>query len=300
MAKNVVDALKAGTLLCDGGMIIEARWRGYGTPDVIIENPEVLRQIHRDYFRAGSQVLQALTWWTSRTQLERRHGWGDRLGEITQTAIRLAKEGSDGEAFVAGCLNQTGAGSWRGEFIFDPENAETRDRACAEWDEHITSMVEAGADLLVPETFARLDEARLCLSRCKKTDVPTMVLMGLGGPTQTQDGASPAECARVLADEGADIVGVVCTGGPREMLPAAIEMRQAVDIPIAYQPGGYRSIGPNSRTLRESLIIPCREFATHALKAKAEGINLIGACCGAGTEHIRAMAQALGCERCPI
>ncbi len=300
MAKNVLDALKAGVVLCDGGMIIESRWRGYDAPQVILENPEALRQIHTDYFRAGSQVLQAMTWWTSRTQLERRHGWGDRLGEITRTAIRLAKEGSDGEAFVAGCLNQTAAGSWRGEFIYDPENAASREQACAEWDDHIAAMVEAGADLLVPETFHRLDEARLCLSRCKKAPVPTMVLMGLGSRPRTGDGASPAECARILADEGADVVGTVCIGSPRDMLPAALEMRKAVDIPIAYQPCAYQTTGPNVRTLRETLILPAREFADYALKAKAEGINLVGACCGAGPEHIRAMAQALGCERYPI
>lgn len=76
--------------------------------------------LHKDFFRAGSQVLQALTWWTSRTQLERRHGWGDRLGEITQTAIRLAREASGGEALVGGCLMQTASGSWTGPYIFSP------------------------------------------------------------------------------------------------------------------------------------------------------------------------------------
>ncbi len=301
MEKGILDLLKQDVVLCDGGMIIEARWRGYQTPDVIVENPEALRQIHTDFFRAGSQVLQALTWWTSRTPLERRLGWEDRLESITHTAIRLAKEGSDGEAFVAGCLNQTAAGSWPGEYIFDPENAEARDRACAEWDEHIAAMVEAGADLLVPETFARLDEARLCLSRCKKTNLPAMVLMGLGSAEgRTQDGATPAACAEVLAGEGADIVGSVCTGDPAGMLEAVVEMRKVVDIPIAWQPGGYQRAGPNTRTNRESLITPCRVFADYALKAKSEGINLFGACCGAGPEHIRAMAQALGCERFPI
>src|SRR5262245_14087057 len=175
MAADILAALKDDVVLGDGGMIIEARWRGYATPDVIVNHQDVLRQIHTDYFRAGSQVLQALTWWTSRTQLEVRGGWGDRLDEITRTAVQAAREAAGGEAFVAGCVNQTGAGSWRGPFIFTPENAESRARACAEWDEHIAVMVAAGVDLLVPETFARLDEARLCLSRCKQVAVPTMV-----------------------------------------------------------------------------------------------------------------------------
>ncbi len=305
MGRDILKMLEEGVVLSDGGMIIEARWRGYDTPAMILEDPDALRQIHQDFFRAGSHVLQAQTWWTSRSQLERRYKPGDgpsgqaaRLEEISRTAIRLALEASGGEALVAGCLNQTAAGSWTGPYIFRPDNARARERACAEWDEHISWMVDAGAGLLVPETFARLDEARLCLSRCKKTDVPAMVLMG--SSSRTHDGATPAECAKVLADEGADIVGLVCAGDSMTMWPGVLAMRQAVDIPIAYQPQGYRNAGPNNSVIRESMIVSGSEMAGYALKAKAEGINFIGACCGAGPSHIRAMAQALGCERFPV
>ena len=305
MGRDILKMLQEGVVLSDGGMIIEARWRGYDTPAMILEDPDALRQIHQDFFRAGSHVLQAQTWWTSRSQLERRYKPGDgpsgqaaRLEEISRTAIRLALEASGGEALVAGCLNQTAAGSWTGPYIFRPDNARARERACAEWDEHISWMVDAGAGLLVPETFARLDEARLCLSRCKKTHVPAMVLMG--SSSRTQDGATPAECAKVLADEGADIVGLVCAGDSMTLWPGVLAMREAVDIPIAYQPQGYRNAGPNNSVIRESMIVSGSEMAGYALKAKAEGINFIGACCGAGPSHIRAMAQALGCERFPV
>ena len=305
MGRDILKMLQEGVVLSDGGMIIEARWRGYDTPAMILEDPDALRQIHQDFFRAGSHVLQAQTWWTSRSQLVRRYKPGDgpsgqaaRLEEISRTAIRLALEASGGEALVAGCLNQTAAGSWTGPYIFRPDNARARERACAEWDEHISWMVDAGAGLLVPETFARLDEARLCLSRCKKTDVPAMVLMG--SSSRTHDGATPAECAKVLADEGADIVGLVCAGDSMTMWPGVLAMREAVDIPIAYQPQGYRNAGPNNSVIRESMIVSGSEMAGYALKAKAEGINFIGACCGAGPSHIRAMAQALGCERFPV
>ena len=305
MGRDILKMLQEGVVLSDGGMIIEARWRGYDTPAMILEDPDALRQIHQDFFRAGSHVLQAQTWWTSRSQLVRRYKPGDgpsgqaaRLEEISRTAIRLALEASGGEALVAGCLNQTAAGSWTGPYIFRPDNARARERACAEWDEHISWMVDAGAGLLVPETFARLDEARLCLSRCKKTDVPAMVLMG--SSSRTHDGATPAECAKVLADEGADIVGLVCAGDSMTMWPGVLAMREAVDIPIAYQPQGYRNAGPNNSVIRESMIVSGSEMAAYAMKAKAEGINFIGACCGAGPSHIRAIAQALGCERYPV
>ncbi len=296
MAKrSILKALRKGFVLGDGGYLDEAKFRGYSTPKVIVEFPEVLRLIHQDFFRAGSQVLQALTWWTTRSHLDRRgnRGWGSRLEEINRTAVRLAKEVAGDEALVAGCVCRTG--------LFNPGDATSRDAIRAEWDEQIAVMVDEGVDLIICEAFLTLEEARLALACCKKVQVPTMVCMSVY-PVEatTRDGVSMAECARVLVDEGADIVGSNCVREPRDMWPHVLEMRQAVDVPIAFQPVGYRTSAPGWRAIRESMIVPGKEMAEYTLRAKAEGINYIGACCGAGPELIRAMAQALGCERYPI
>ncbi len=285
MPEDVMKMLREDVVLCDGGMILEARWRGYDTPSAIVEHPDAIRQIHRDFFNAGSQVLEAVTWFTSRSQLDRNFGWSQRLGEVNRVGVQLAKEASGGEAPVGGCLVSTRTGSWEGDPIFDPEVPSSRDRAKAEWDEQIAILVEAGSDFLIPETFHRLDEVLVCLECCKKTSVPTMVFMGMG--RTTQDGATAAECARVLAGQGADVVGLVCNGTPEGMLNLAVEMREAVDVPVGWQPNGFGSGGKDTR-------VPLDVMADCAVKAKAEGINLIGACCGAGPNTIRAMARALG------
>ena len=97
------------------------------------------------------------------------------------------------------------------------------------------------------------------------------------------------------------MVGLVCNSEPARMLPLAIEMRQAVDVPVAYQPAGWRSVAMNDWVdVKESFVVSGAEMAEYALKARAEGINYIGACCGAGPEHIRAVARALGRERYPV
>ncbi len=285
MAKDLMEMLGEGIVLGDGGMYLEALWRGYGVPEIIGSHPEALRQIHQDFYSAGSQVLQALTWFTSGAQLEAKYGWGDRVEEINRTGIRAAKEASNGEAPVGGCLVSTSTGSRLGDPVFDPDDASSCARAQAEWEEQIAILVDAGADFLIPETFARLDEVRVCLESCKKTDVPTMVLLGIGSRKETQDGVEAAECARILAGDGADIVGTVCIGDPEQMLPTALEMREAVDVPIACQPKGHR---------QKYDTIPPEEMREFAVKAKAEGINYIGLCCGAGPNHIRVMAEALG------
>ena len=180
MAKNLLDMLQAGVVLGDGGMFLEANWRGYDVPEIIGTHPETLGQIHRDFYRAGAQVLQALTWFTSSGELEARYGWKGRIEEINRTAIQVAREASDGAAPVGGCLVSTVASSRLGDPVFDPDDPSSRERAKAEWEEQIAILVEAGADFLIPETFVRLDEVRVCLESCKKTDLPAMVLLGIG------------------------------------------------------------------------------------------------------------------------
>ena len=150
MAKDILQMLEEGVVLSDGGMIIEARRRGYGTPEIVAEHPDALRQIHADFFQAGSQVLQALTWWTSGFQLEFGFGWGDRLDEINRTAVECAREASGGEAPVAGCLMSTTARvpTSEGELIntpvFVPDDPSSHDRAKAVFDEHIAALVGGG------------------------------------------------------------------------------------------------------------------------------------------------------------
>jgi betaine-homocysteine S-methyltransferase len=136
MARDILESLKQGFVLGDGGYLEEAKFRGYSTPRVIVEFPEALRLIHQDFFRAGSQVLQALTWWTTRKYLKERgenQGWENRVEEINQTAIRLARQVAGDEALVAGCLC---ASDYR-PHVFDPNDRAMCDRARAGWVEQI-------------------------------------------------------------------------------------------------------------------------------------------------------------------
>ena len=119
-----------------------------------------------------------------------------------------------------------------------------------------------------------------------------MVLLGTGIMDGTDDGVCHAEAARILVDEGADIVGLVCNADPPTMWPKILEIRQAVDAPIAFQPHCYR-IDHNWNKVEEGAEVSGSEMAEYAVKARTEGIHFVGACCGAGPSHIRAMARGL-------
>ncbi|GEM_PF-1297798 len=317
MAKDFLESLKQGVVLGDGGTEEEARIRGYGTPRVILEFPEVLQLVHQDYFRAGSQVFRALTKGATRAQLKQRGGWDSRMEEVNRAAVKVARQAAGDKGLVAGCVGPTG--------LFKADDKGSISRAQGEWEEQVAVLVSAGADLLVCESFDRLDEARLALTCCKKTSLPTVATVDFplgveeirdlrwrqsvdrvdpaGIPTseaRTRDEASPAECARTLVDDGADVVGSSGAREPQDMWPVVREMREGVEVPIAFFPGGYRTSRPGWETIREAMLIYGIEMALYALQAKVHGIHCIGGCDGAGPELVRSMAQALGCERVHI
>src|SRR6188474_1135522 len=122
--RTIADLLKEDVVLGDGGYLIELERRGYVdsgsgrekvgtgkgsgqfTPEVAIENPEALRELHREFLNAGSQVLQALTFFGTREKLNRA-GYGEDTERINTEAVKIAKEVADGRALVAGSVSRT-------------------------------------------------------------------------------------------------------------------------------------------------------------------------------------------------
>src|SRR5215831_10458903 len=122
--KSITERLNEGVVLGDGGYLIELERRGYVdsgskresvgtgkgsgqfTPEVAIEHPEALRELHREFRRAGSEVLQALTFFGTREKLNRA-GYGAQTETINSAAVRIAREVADGKALVAGSVSRT-------------------------------------------------------------------------------------------------------------------------------------------------------------------------------------------------
>src|SRR5207244_8220682 len=122
--RSIHALLKQGVVLGDGGYLIELERRGYVdsgsrrekvgtgkgsgqfTPEVAIENPDALRELHREFLKAGSQVLQALTFFATREKLARA-GYGAQTEAINYAAVRLAREVAGDQALVAGSVSRT-------------------------------------------------------------------------------------------------------------------------------------------------------------------------------------------------
>src|SRR5512132_195038 len=240
MTHGILERLSDGVVLGDGGYLLELEKRGYVqagpfTPEVVIEQPHALVELHREFLRAGAEVLQTMTFYASDDKLA-TVGMAGKVDEINRNAVRIAREvAGEGDALVAGNLSLTWA--------YDPNDAASPDHVRALFDRQLQDQIDAGPpDFWIGETFSYLGEALLFVERAKATGLPVMVTMSFEAlPAKAYEGDVPGDAAKKLADAGADIVGVNCLNAPAQQLPIAEEMVAALAgaVPVAAQPVAY-------------------------------------------------------------
>jgi betaine-homocysteine S-methyltransferase len=300
--------LAEGPVVGAEGYVFELERRGYVkagpyVPEVILDAPDALRQLHREFLRAGADVMVALTYYAHREKLK-DVGRAGELERLNREAVRIANEiAREGDALVAGNICNT--------WSYDPEHPVGSGLVVRkQFEEQLGWAVEEGIDFVIAETFDYVGEALIALDVCKELRLPAMVTFASVQPATTYDGYDYVDACRILAENGARIVGLNCSRGPATMLPLLERIRAAVDVAVAAQPVPYRT-SPTSPAF-ESLEagdgrhafpielepFQCTRFemAEFASQARQIGVDYIGICCGAGPHHVRAMAEALGRE----
>lgn len=297
MAHDILKRLEEGTVLGDGGYVIELERRGYViagafTPELVLTHPHAIRELHHEFVLAGCDVLQVMAFYGSREKLA-TVGKADSTFEINQAATRIAKEVAGDDVLVAGDLCAT----WK----WEADSPSARELVAGMFDEQIEA--QEGVDFFIGETFWHLGEALLCLERIKsQTNLPAMITMAFRATTSTDDGVSAADCARRLRDAGADIVGTNCMRDPARTLPVLREMREAVDGHLAAQPVAFACSDevpwftgtPAFPDRLDPTQLTRQELGDFARQAEDLGANFIGGCCGCLGSHMREMAIALG------
>lgn len=309
--QDLLTLMKAGPVLGDGGYLIELERRGYVdsgsrrekvgtgkgsgqfTPEVAIEHPEALRELHREFLRAGSKVLQALTFFGTREKLTRA-GYGAQTETINAAAVKIAKEVAAGKALVAGSVSRTQ--------LVEREGMGILDKAREHIAEQIRLLKDAGVDFLILETFFHLAEMKVALQCAAASGLPAVATMSFRPLiTACSDGHTPAECARVMSDLGAVAVGANCEQGPTVMQPLLREMRAAASVPLAAQPAAFRTTDecqcftrlPEFPDSLETIQLSRTDFVEFGRTARAEGLGYIGGCCGCNPAYIRAIRDGL-------
>lgn len=301
---GLLERLDRGVVLGAEGYIFELERRGYVqagayVPEVVIDYPEAVKELHREFLRAGAEVMVALTYYAHRDKLKTIGREGE-LEEMNRQAIRLAREVADeGDALVAGNISNTWA--------YDPANhEETAEIVRRMYDEQVGWAADEGVDFVIAETLGYLNEGLIALDVIKGYGLPAMITFG-STHKQLLDGYDYADACRILDEHGADIVGLNCSRGPHTMLPLIAEIRSAVGCCVAAQPVAYRTTEPQPtfQSLTDDgvrafpiALDPFQttrfEMADFAVQAQELGVNFIGTCCGAAPHHVRAMAEALG------
>src|SRR5882672_7877106 len=211
--KPITELLKQNVVLGDGGYLIELERRGYVdsgsgrekvgtgkgsgqfTPEVAIEHPEALRQLHREFLNAGAQVLQALTFFGTREKLNRA-GYGEQTEAINTAAVRIAREVAESGALVAGSVSRTQ--------LFEREGPSAAGHVQSLITEQIRLLADAEVDFLILETFFHLQEMLIAIECAKESKLSIMATMTFRPKlTECTDGHSPADCAKAMVDAGA-------------------------------------------------------------------------------------------------
>jgi betaine-homocysteine S-methyltransferase len=303
---DLLAMLRQGPVVCAEGYLFECERRGYlqagaFVPEVVLDHPEVVEELHREFVHAGSDVVEALTYYGHREKL-RVIGKEDILEPLNRQALAMAaRVARDTGTLLAGNLCNTN--------VYEPGPAAER-AVRAAFTEQVGWAAEAGVDFVIAETFSWAGEALLALEAIREAGLPAVVTLAAHRDGNMREGISPAEACRRAEQAGASVVGLNCIRGPLTMLPLLGPVREAVSCPVAALPVPYRttSAEPTMGALRDparggALAFPdgldpftCtrRELGEFATAALDLGVGYLGVCCGAAPHHVRAVAEAAG------
>ena len=281
--------LSERVVVCDGAMGSELLGRlppGASLELAILEHPRQVLEVHLSYLAAGAEILETATFGASRPRLERDRA-GGRVEEVNGAAVKVAREARE----VAGrdCLVAGSIGPLAG--VLDLDDAEGRRRIPEAHAEQAAILAGRGADLLILETFFRLDELLLAIEAVRTvTDLPLIGMLTFATERPPHAYREQAAMVDALAELDLAAVGVNCAPGPM----GALEILRAMgptSAPLAAMPNAGVLLRRDGRIMMPPATPSY--LARFARQAAQLGAAVVGGCCGTGPEHIRAMAEAV-------
>ncbi len=246
-----------------------------------LSRPDLIVDTHREYYAAGARLIETNTFGANRDALS-RHGLEDRVYRINWKAAGLAREATGPDAWVMGSMTAISSGRVRHEVL--PGHREM-------FMEQAEALLAGGVDGLILETFLDLAELLLALKAVRPlTTLPIIAQLACMEVGKTRDGFSVTDSFRLLADSGADILGLNCRLGPGEILRTIEQTSVPEGMVLSVFPNAGR---PGLMEGEFGYTSSPAYFADRALRFREQGVRIIGGCCGTTPEHIRAVADAL-------
>lgn len=267
-----------GTMLYSRGVFIN---KCYDELNVL--NPEIVLEVHRQYVKAGAEILETNTYGANRVKLS-GFGIDDQLRDINMRAAELARKAAGDSVYVAGAIGPLGI---RIEPYGPTSEVEARDI----FREQAQALLDAGVDLFICETFSNVSEMEQALAAIRDICMlPVVAQMTVGVDGRTVFGDTPRVLAQRLDRAGADVIGLNCSVGPDVMLDAIEEMAAATAKKISCQPNAGL---PRDVNGRQMYMASPDYFAKYAKRLIHKGVKFIGGCCGTTPDHIKMMADTV-------
>ncbi|HEV7990902.1 MAG TPA: bifunctional homocysteine S-methyltransferase/methylenetetrahydrofolate reductase [Gemmatimonadaceae bacterium] len=268
-----------GTMLYAKGVFINQCY-----DELNVRAPDLVRDVHRAYVKAGAEVLETNSFGANRFKLA-QFGLQTQVFELNRRAAELAREAAEAgrDVLVAGAVGPLGV-------RLEPFGPTSSDEARAVFREQMEGLKAGGADLFILETFGDLHEIGQAIAAAREVDpaMPVVAQMTIGADGLTPYGATPEDVARALDRFGADVIGLNCSVGPQTILDAIEKMVPLTHKKLSAQPnaGMPRDVGGRSMYMASAEYMA--EYARHLVHA---GVKVVGGCCGTTPEHIRSMCE---------
>ncbi|QJR38210.1 bifunctional homocysteine S-methyltransferase/methylenetetrahydrofolate reductase [Gemmatimonas groenlandica] len=268
-----------GTMLYARGVFINQCY-----DELVLRSPDLVREIHAAYVKAGAEVLETNTFGANRAKLT-QYGLEGQVTAINTKAAQLAREAAGDHRLVSGAVGPLGV-------RLEPYGPTSKDEARGLFREQMLALKAGGADCFLLETFTDLEELEQAILAAREVDagMPVIAQATVGPDLRTSFGASPEDIARVLDRWGVDVIGLNCSVGPQTILEAIERMAAVTTRKLSAQPnaGMPRDVGGRSMYMASPEYMAT--YARHLIQA---GAKIVGGCCGTTPDHIKAMVEGV-------
>ena len=268
-----------GTMLYAKGVFINQCY-----DELNIKAPNLVRDVHAAYAKAGAEVLETNTFGANRVKLA-QYGLESQVHDINLSAARLAREVAGDDHLVAGAVGPLGV-------RIEPYGPTSVDDAFEAFREQMAALKEGEVDVFLLETFADLAEIAQAVRAARAVDpnIPVVAQMTIGVDGRTSYGASPEDLARMLDKLDVDVIGLNCSVGPQAILEAIEKMAATTRKKLSAQPnaGMPRDVGGRSMYMASPEYMA--SYSRHLIHA---GAKIVGGCCGTTPDHIRAIVHGV-------
>ncbi|MCB9849749.1 MAG: homocysteine S-methyltransferase family protein [Phycisphaerales bacterium] len=291
---KIDELLRDAPVLVEGGMGTMLMQAGLppGAPgeQYLLDNPDAVEAIHREYAAAGVRVHITNTFNGNRLRLT-RSGLGEHFEEINRIAVRVARQAADGQRLVAGSIGPSGE-------MLAPLGPISALEAADMFAEQAGILVDAGVDLLWIETMTDIAEAIAALNGCRRVwGGPISVSMTFSDTPRgyyTMMGNAVEDCAPQLENAGATIIGSNCQLTAEGIIPLAAKFKELSSLPVLIEPNaGIPEIHAGKVEYKDTPEL----FAKSAERLAELGVELIGGCCGTTPAFIAAARDRLAALR---